>query len=202
MSGASGMPGGDLPRCAWARGADRLYAAYHDNEWGVPSRDDRHLFEMLILEGFQAGLSWRTILMKREAFREAFDGFDPAAVARYSPGKVEALMGNPGIVRNRLKINAAIRNARVFLELQKEFGRFFTYLWGWADNRPILHTSGPIPVKTPLSDALSADLKRRGMNFVGSVILYSYLQAVGVVNDHEPGCFRRKNPGDPVRRAL
>ena len=186
-----------LPRCAWARGGDTLYIAYHDGEWGTPSFQDRHLFEMLILEGFQAGLSWRTILFKREAFRQAFDGFDPEKVARYGPEKTDELMQNQGIVRNRLKILSAAGNAQAFLSIQKEYGSFSDYLWGWVDKKPVMLESGPVPTKTPLSDAISFDLKRRGMRFVGSVIIYSFLQAVGVVNDHEPGCFRRRSDAQP-----
>jgi len=178
------------PRCAWARGKDETYTRYHDLEWGTPSHDDRHLFEMLVLEGFQAGLSWQTILNKREAFREAFLQFDPARVARMGEGDVARLMENPGIVRNRLKIESAIRNARVFLDIQAASGRFSDYLWGWTGGRPVPLRGFPVPCESPLSSALSRDLKRRGMAFVGSVIVYSFLQAVGVVNDHEPGCFR------------
>ena len=186
------VPGGELPRCAWAQGNDALYTAYHDTEWGVPSHDDRHLFQMLILEGFQAGLSWRTILMKREAFRQAFDGFDPVIVAGYGEDKLAELAGNAGIVRNRLKIAAAVTNARAFLQIREEFGSFSKYLWGWTNNSPIRHSFSPMPARTPLSDALSLDLKRRGMKFVGSVIIYSFLQAVGVADDHERGCFLHK----------
>lgn len=196
MSTANGCNDG-LPRCAWARGGDALYTAYHDREWGTPSFQDRHLFEMLILEGFQAGLSWRTILRKREAFRQAFDGFDPEKVARYGPDKTIELMQNQGIVRNRLKILSAVGNARAFLDIQKEYGSFSDYLWNWTGGSPILLESGPVLTKTPLSDAISLDLKRRGMRFVGSVVIYSYLQAVGVVNDHEPGCFRRSSHAQP-----
>jgi DNA-3-methyladenine glycosylase I len=198
-AGANGLeaisqkaPGGEPTHCSWALGGDALYLAYHDGEWGVPSHDDRHLFEMLILEGFQAGLSWRTILQKRGAFRQAFGGFDPAAVARFGEEKISELMGNPGIVRNRLKIAAAIGNAKAFLQIREEFGSFSNYLWGWVGNTPIRYFGGPIPARTPLSDALSLELKRRGMKFVGSVIIYSFLQAVGVVDDHEPGCFKHK----------
>ncbi len=183
------------PRCAWARGRDEAYVRYHDLEWGTPSFDDRHLFEMLVLEGFQAGLSWQTILSKREAFRTAFFGFDPERVARMDENDAGRLMQNPGIVRNRRKIAAAARNAQVFLEIQSEYGRFSDYLWGWTDGRPLVLSGLPVPCESPLSSALSRDLKRRGMAFVGSVIVYSFLQAVGVVNDHEPGCFRRAGAG-------
>lgn len=180
----------ELNRCRWADPASELYITYHDNEWGVPEHDDQKLFEMLILEGFQAGLSWITILKKREAFRRAFDGFDPAVVAKYGPEKLESLMNDPGIVRNRRKIEAAVTNALAFLEIQKEFGTFERYLWAFTDGQVILNTDDQIRASSELSDRISADLKRRGMKFVGSVIIYSFLQAVGVVNDHEMGCWR------------
>ena len=177
-------------RCRWADPASELYIAYHDQEWGVPEHDDRKLFEMLILEGFQAGLSWITILKKREAFRKAFDNFDPAVIARYSPEKLTELMANPGIVRNRRKIEAAVTNAAAFLEIQKEFGSFDRYLWSFTDGQVILNTDDQVRASSDLSDRISKDLKRRGMNFVGTVIIYSFLQAVGVVNDHERCCGR------------
>lgn len=180
-----------MARCAWA--SNELSIAYHDAEWGVPSHDDRHLFEMLILEGAQAGLSWDTILKKRESYRAAFDGFDPAIVAGYNPDKVEALMANPGIVRNRLKVNAAITNARAFLKVQKEFGTFDAYIWGFMGRAPLcsaLTTLSDIQARTPESDALSKDLLKRGFKFVGSTIMYAYMQAVGMVNDHLVDCFR------------
>ena len=167
-------PGEGLPRCAWARGADPLTLAYHDGEWGQPSRDDRHLFEMLILEGFQAGLSWRTILWKREAFRRAFDGFDPARVAGYGDTTIDALMADPGIVRNRLKIRATVRNARAFLQIQRDCGSFSDYLWNWVGGEPLVLQTERMPVRTELSDRLSADLRRRGMAFVGAIV-YSFL---------------------------
>ena len=176
-------------RCHWADPNSELYLAYHDREWGVPEHDDRNLFEMLILEGFQAGLSWITILKKREAFRQAFDNFDPVLVAEYSPEKLETLMSNPGIVRNRRKIEASVQNAKVFLEVQKEFGSFDRYLWGFTQGQVILNTDDVVRASTELSDRISKDLKRRGMKFVGTVIIYSFLQAVGVVNDHETGCW-------------
>lgn len=180
-------------RCQWAKPTNRLYVKYHDEEWGVPAHDDRHLFEMLVLEGAQAGLAWETILNKREAYRVAFDGFDARRVARYDARKTAALLANPGIVRNRLKVASAIGNARAFLAVQKEFGSFDAYLWGHVDGRPVCNawkSLHEIPPKTALSDTLSKDLRRRGFNFVGSTILYAYLQAVGVVNDHVTGCFR------------
>lgn len=179
----------ELKRCGWAEPNSELYTAYHDQEWGRPEHQDQKLFEMLILEGFQAGLSWITILKKREAFREAFDGFDPVVVAGYGPEKLEILMSNPGIVRNRRKIEASVQNAKVFLDIQKEFGSFDRYLWGFTQGKVMLNTDNEVRASTPLSDRISADLKRRGMKFVGTVIIYSFLQAVGVVNDHETGCW-------------
>lgn len=179
----------ELKRCRWADPASELYIAYHDREWGRPEHDDRKLFELLILEGFQAGLSWLTILKKREAFRRAFDGFDPAAVAGYGPEKLEALMADPGIVRNRRKIQASVQNARAFLDIQKEFGSFDRYLWSFTDGQVILNTDDAVRARSGLSDQISADLKRRGMKFVGTVIIYSFLQAAGVVNDHETECW-------------
>ena len=180
----------ELKRCHWADPASELYIAYHDQEWGRPEHDDRKLFEMLILEGFQAGLSWITILKKREAFRRAFDGFGPVIVAGYGPEKLEALMADSGIVRNRRKVEAAVQNARAFLDIQKEFGSFDRYLWGFTGGQVILNTDDAVRASSELSDRISEDLKRRGMKFVGSVIIYSFLQAVGVVNDHETECWR------------
>jgi DNA-3-methyladenine glycosylase I len=179
-------------RCAWGDG-DAAYRAYHDGEWGRPSRDERHLFEMLVLEGAQAGLSWSTILNKRGAYRRAFDKFDPRKVARYDAAKRRALMADEGIVRNRLKIESAVRNAAVFLEVQQEFGSFDAYVWPFVGGRPIVRLPrglGDVPARTEESDALSKDLKKRGMNFVGSTILYAFLQATGLVNDHVVGCWR------------
>ena len=176
-------------RCRWADPSSELYIAYHDQEWGRPEHDDRKLFEMLILEGFQAGLSWITILKKREAFRRAFDSFDPAVVAEYGSENLESLMADPGIVRNRRKIEASVQNARVFLDIQKEFGSFDRYLWGFTQGQVILNTDDAVRASSELSDRISVDLKRRGMKFVGTVIIYSFLQAVGVVNDHETGCW-------------
>lgn len=180
----------ELKRCCWADPSLDLYTAYHDQEWGRPEHNDRKLFEMLILEGFQAGLSWITILKKREAFRKAFDDFDPSVVAGYGPEKLEALMSDPGIVRNRRKIEASVTNASVFLEIQKEFGSFDRYLWDFTQGQIILNTDDVVRASSNLSDRISADLKRRGMKFVGTVIIYSFLQAVGVVNDHEMDCWR------------
>ena len=176
-------------RCAWAR--TDLSIAYHDQEWGVPARDDRLLFEFLILEGAQAGLSWETILRKREHYRAAFDNFDPRKVAKYNDKKVALLLENEGIIRNRLKIAAAIQNAKAFLIVQQEFGSFAEYLWGFVNHKSQVRKRGaPIPVNSPLSDALSKDLARRGFKFVGSTICYSFMQAVGLINDHDFTCFR------------
>ena len=173
-------------RCPWANPQNPLYIRYHDEEWGVPVHDDQKLFEMLILEGFQAGLSWECVLNKREHFRLAFDGFDPRKVAQYGPEKIEQLCQDKGIIRNRRKIQAAVRNARAFLDVQKEFGSFDRYLWDFAGGAPIREYG---LTSSPLSDALSRDLKKRGMSFVGTTILYSYLQAVGVIFSHEEPCF-------------
>lgn len=180
-------------RCFWAEG-DPLLAAYHDEEWGVPIRDDRRWYEKLLLDGAQAGLSWLTILRKREGYRAAFRGFDPAAVARFSERDVTRLMGDAGIVRNRLKIRSAIGNARAFLALQAEHGSFDAWIWGFVGGKPIrgnVRGRGDILARTPLSDALSKELRGRGFNFVGSTIVYAFMQAGGVVNDHTVGCFRR-----------
>jgi DNA-3-methyladenine glycosylase I len=181
-----------IQRCAWA-GSDPLYVAYHDDEWGVPVHDDHTLFEFLILEGAQAGLSWATILRKRENYRRAFDRFDPQVVARYDERKIEALLGDPGIVRNRLKISAAVQNAQAFLKVQQEFTSFDHYIWRFVDGKPCINaweSLADIPAKTSLSDAVSRDLIQRGFRFVGSTIVYAYMQAVGLVNDHVVTCFR------------
>ncbi len=182
----------DIVRCAWC-GTDPLYQSYHDEEWGVPSHDDRDLFEKLILDGAQAGLSWITILRKREHYRAAYDGFDPGKVARFTVARQAKLMQDSGIVRNRLKIESSISNARAFLELQKEFGSFDAYLWGFVNRRPIVNhwkSINEIPATSPVSDALSKDLKKRGFRFVGSTIIYAFMQAVGMINDHTIDCFR------------
>ena len=182
-------------RCDWA-GSDPLYVAYHDEEWGVPVHDDRHFFEMLVLEGAQAGLSWITILRKREAYRRAFDGFDPSRVARYRDARIRRLLENPGIVRNRLKIEGTVRNATAFLAVQREFGTFDRYIWefvGGAPKRNAWRTLSEVPARTPESDAMSRDLKRRGFTFVGSTICYAFMQATGLVNDHVVGCFRYRD---------
>ncbi len=179
-------------RCAWA-GDDPLYIRYHDEEWGVPLRDDRALFEFLILEGAQAGLSWLTILRKRPNYRRLFAGFDPELVARFDDARREALLRDPGIVRNRLKVAAAIGNARAFLDVQAERGSFADYLWDFVDGRPLQNrrrSLADLPAETPLSRTLSRDLKRRGFRFVGPTICYAFMQAVGMVNDHVVDCFR------------
>ena len=166
--------------------------AYHDNEWGAPLHDERGLFEFLVLEGAQAGLSWETVLRKRDNYREAFDDFDPNKVAQYGDARVKMLLGNPGIIRNRLKINAAVTNARAFLNVQQEFGKFDSYIWGFVDHRPILSrlsNHSEVPSHTPISDAMSKDLKRRGFTFVGTTICYAFMQATGMVNDHTAECF-------------
>ena len=173
-------------RCLWANPKNELYVRYHDEEWGVPVYDDHKLFEMLILECFQAGLSWECVLNKREAFRKAFDGFDLKKVCSYDEGKLESLKNNPGIIRNRLKIEASVTNARIFRSIQKEFGSFSIYLWGWSDNKIIYESD---KTSSPLSDAISKDLKKRGMKFVGTTVIYAYLQAVGVINSHQDDCF-------------
>ncbi len=179
-------------RCEWS-GSDPLYLEYHDLEWGVPVRDDRRLFEMLILEGAQAGLSWLTVLRKREAYRRAFDNFDPKKVSRYDGNRIRRLLEDPGIIRNRLKIRAAVQNAGAFLKVAEEYGSFHTYLWDFVGGRPIQNrwvTPQEIPPRTRESDALSKDLKKRGFSFAGSTICYAFMQAVGMVNDHLTYCFR------------
>ena len=178
-------------RCGWARG-DK-YIAYHDEEWGVPLHDDRALFELLILEGAQAGLSWSTILNKRDRYREVFDGFDARKVARYGKRKVAALLEDAGIVRNRLKVNAAVTNAKAFLAVRKEFGSFDAYIWSFVEGRPIQNAFvDAVPARTAQSDAMSKDLKNRGFTFVGTTICYAFMQATGMVNDHLVTCFRHK----------
>ena len=179
-------------RCGWAE-SDPLYVDYHDKEWGVPVLDDRLLFEFLVLEGAQAGLSWLTILRKREGYRKAFAGFDPAKVAAFGPADVERLLADPRIVRNRLKVESAITNARAFLRVQEEFGSFSEYIWGFVDGEPIQNqwrTMEDIPAKTAEAENLSLDLKRRGFGFVGPTICYAHMQATGMVNDHVVDCFR------------
>ena len=182
-----------LTRCPWVPADKPHYQHYHDTEWGVPVHDDRTHFEMLILEGAQAGLSWETILKRRAGYRQAFQGFDPRKVARMTDGELEALMANPEIIRNRLKIFSTRKNAVAFLAIQKEFGSFDAYVWRWVGGKPRLNrpkNMTGVPARTAESDALSKDLKKRGMTFVGSTILYAYMQAIGLVNDHTADCFR------------
>lgn len=179
-------------RCGWCEG-DALYEAYHDNEWGVPVKDDETLFEFLILESFQAGLSWITILRKRENFREAFDNFEYRKIADYDENKLNELLQNSGIIRNKLKVKAAVTNAQAFIAIQKEFGSFSKYIWGFVDDNPIknaFENYKDAPAKTELSDIISKDLKKRGFKFVGSTIVYAFIQATGIINDHETNCFR------------
>jgi DNA-3-methyladenine glycosylase I len=179
-------------RCAWC-GDDPLYVDYHDKEWGVPVRDDQILFEFLILEGAQAGLSWITILRKREGYRQLFDNFDAQKIARYSDKKLDKLLLNPQIIRNRLKVYGARKNARAFLDVQQERGSFSEYIWDFVDNEPLQNrwsSIGEVPATSPISDRLSKDMKKRGFTFVGPTICYAFMQAVGMVNDHEVGCFR------------
>lgn len=190
-------------RCSWC-GTDPLYVAYHDTEWGVPAHDDRHLFEMLLLEGAQAGLSWLTILKKRENYRRAFDNFEAARIAAYSEADVQRLLGDPGIVRNRLKIASAIRNARGVLDIQAEFGSLDAYLWRYVDGVPLQNQRAcmaDVPARSDQSDAMSRDLKRRGFNFIGTTICYAFMQAVGMVNDHIVTCFRHAEVQTPVPPA-
>ena len=181
-------------RCPWCEGSDQ-YRRYHDLEWGVPVHEDNLWFEFLILEGAQAGLSWSTILAKRENYRRAFADFDPAKVARFTPAKIEKLMLDAGIVRNRLKIAGAVRNAKAFLAVQKEFGSFDAYIWKFVGGKPIVNRfdKGGVPASTPLSDDMSRDLKKRGFTFVGTTICYAFMQATGLVNDHLVACFRHRD---------
>ena len=193
-----------LIRCAWV-GKDPLYLAYHDLEWGKPVHDDRLLFEFLILEGAQAGLSWITILRKRDAYRSAFEGFDPEVVACFDDGRVTELLANPGIVRNRLKVESAVTNARAFLKVRDEFGSFAEYMWRFVNGQPIQNAWRDIkevPASTPHSDAMSHDLKKRGFRFVGSTICYAHMQAVGMVNDHTVDCFRWPELGGDGHEAI
>jgi len=178
-----------MQRCSWVDLKSPLYIKYHDEEWGVPKYDDRDLFELLILEGFQAGLSWITVLKKREAFRKAFDNFGVNKIAKYDEAKITELLNNADIIRSRNKIESAINNAKVFINIQKEFGSFSDYIWKFTRGKCIKNTDDKIPVSTPLSDKVSKDLKKRGMKYVGTVIIYSYLQAIGVINDHERDCY-------------
>jgi DNA-3-methyladenine glycosylase I len=184
-----------ITRCRWAEGVSLDYICYHDKEWGVPVRDDRTQFEFLILEGAQAGLSWSTILNKREGYRKLFAGFDPEKVARFTKRRVEKMLLDPSIVRNRLKVESAVTNAKAFLAIQNEFGAFSDYIWGFVDGKPIqnkFRKDSDVPATSPESDALSKDLKKGGFRFVGSTIIYAHMQATGMVNDHVTGCFRHK----------
>jgi DNA-3-methyladenine glycosylase I len=195
MSDAGGIGG---VRCPWAEGSDAM-RRYHDEEWGVPSHDDRHLFELLILEGAQAGLSWSTILNKRAGYRRAFDGFDPNPIAHYGEAKLAELLEDPGIVRNRLKVRGTVTNAQAFLATVDEFGSFAEYMWRWVDGTPIANrprSMADLPARTDLSDRIGKDMKRRGFTFVGSTIIYSYLQSVGIVSDHLVTC---PAAGGPLR---
>jgi DNA-3-methyladenine glycosylase I len=195
----AGRPASPRPlvRCAWC-GTDPLYVRYHDEEWGIPSHDDRHLFEMLVLEGAQAGLSWITILRKRPAYRRAFDRFDARRIARYDRRKIRALLANPGIVRNRLKVESAVTNARAFLAVRDEFGSFDAYIWRFVGGHPRVNRPrwpSQVPARTPESDAMSRDLRGRGFRFVGSTICYAFMQAVGMVDDHVRPCHRARKTG-------
>lgn len=185
----------ELNRCPWC-GNDELYVKYHDEEWGVPVHDDKKHFEFLVLESAQAGLSWLTILRKRENYRKAYDGFDPAMVARYDEKKIDELMHNPGIIRNRRKIESSINNARCFLKIQEEFGSFDNYIWSFVDNKPVKNhwtDISQLPARSELSDRISRDLQARGFRFLGSIIIYSHLQATGLINDHLVNCFKYDN---------
>jgi DNA-3-methyladenine glycosylase I len=182
-----------VTRCPWSEGVSPAYLDYHDREWGVPVHDDRRQFEFLILEGAQAGLSWSTVLHRREGYRRAFANFDPVQVARFTPARIERLLQDPGIIRNRLKVAAAVSNARAFLELQAAAGTFDNYIWGFVGGKPQRNqwrTQAEVPATSPVSDALSKDLKKRGFRFVGSTIMYAHLQATGLINDHLVSCFR------------
>ena len=184
-----------IKRCRWAEGVNLEYIRYHDEEWGVPAHDDQTQFEFLILEGAQAGLSWSTILNKRDGYRKAFADFDPERVARFTKKRVEKLLLDPSIVRNRLKVESTVSNAKAFLDVREEFGSFSQYIWGFVDGKPLQNKfakGGDVPATTPESDALSKDLKKRGFRFVGSTIIYAHMQATGMVNDHVTGCFRHK----------
>jgi DNA-3-methyladenine glycosylase I len=191
MTPRKNSDGDGLVRCEWAQGPEMIL--YHDTEWGVPVHDDTTHFEFLVLEGAQAGLSWLTILKRRAGYRKAFAGFDPVKVARFTPARVEKLLADPGIIRNRAKVESAVRNAKAFLSVQKEFGSFDAYLWGFVGGRPVVNKwrrMGQLPPTSPASEAMSADLKRRGFGFVGPTVCYAHLQATGLVNDHVVGCFR------------
>lgn len=179
-----------MKRCFWVDEKSEIYTKYHDEEWGIPKHDDHELFELLILESFQAGLSWITILKKRENFRKAFDNFDIQKVANYNNGKIAELLSNTGIIRSKNKILSAINNAKIFMQIQKDFGSFANYIWSFTDNKVLKNTTGKIITSSSLSDEISKDLKKRGMKYVGTVIIYSYLQAIGIIDDHDQNCFK------------
>lgn len=181
------------PRCRWCNLANPLYVCYHDEEWGVPCHDDHALYELLILESFQAGLSWETVLNKRQRFRKVYDGFDLDKVCAYGEEKIAWLLSDEGIIRNRLKIRASIKNSRIFRDIQEEYGSFDSYIWGWTGGK-IIHENDPAVTTSPLSDAVSRDLKKRGMTFVGSTIIYAYLQAIGIINAHSDDCWLHTDP--------
>ncbi len=179
-----------MKRCFWVDEKSEIYTKYHDEEWGIPKHDDHELFELLILESFQAGLSWITILKKRENFRKAFDNFDIQKVANYNNEKIAELLSNTGIIRSKNKILSAINNAKIFMQIQKDFGSFAKYIWSFTDNKVLKNTTGKIITSSSLSDEISKDLKKRGMKYVGTVIIYSYLQAIGIIDDHDQNCFK------------
>lgn len=179
-----------MKRCFWVDEKSEIYTKYHDEEWGIPKHDDHELFELLILESFQAGLSWITILKKRENFRKAFDNFDIQKVANYNNEKIAELLSNTGIIRSKNKILSAINNAKIFIQIQKDFGSFANYIWSFTDNKVLKNTTGEIITSSSLSDEISKDLKKRGMKYVGTVIIYSYLQAIGIIDDHDQNCFK------------
>lgn len=179
-----------MKRCFWVDEKSEIYTKYHDEEWGIPKHDDHELFELLILESFQAGLSWITILKKRENFRKAFDNFDIRKVADYNNEKIAELLSNTGIIRSKNKILSAINNAKIFMQIQKDFGSFANYIWSFTDNKVLKNTTGKIITSSSLSDEISKDLKKRGMKYVGTVIIYSYLQAIGIIDDHDQNCFK------------
>lgn len=190
-------------RCPWCHGVSDAYEVYHDSEWGVPARDDATQFEFLVLESAQAGLSWSTVLHKRNGYRRAFAGFDPVKVARFTAGRIEKLIADPAIIRNRLKIKSTVTNAQAFLATQDEFGSFADYIWGFVDGEPVLNRwdrQQDVPATTPVSDALSRDMKQRGFKFVGSTIMYAHMQATGLVNDHLVDCYRYMEVQDPIGR--
>lgn len=179
-----------MKRCFWVDEKSEIYTKYHDEEWGISKHDDHELFELLILESFQAGLSWITILKKRENFRKAFDNFDIQKVANYNNEKIAELLSNTGIIRSKNKILSAINNAKIFMQIQKDFGSFANYIWSFTDNKVLKNTTGKIITSSSLSDEISKDLKKRGMKYVGTVIIYSYLQAIGIIDDHDQNCFK------------